>query len=185
MPVIRINGCYEQVAEVTERAMNGELDFNESLVERVKCLKGAPESVFDDVYNVIELTPGAEEFVWALQVWSETPIRDNSRCCCHPLTGVPCLRLGPCRAVLRRGARAAGRRGGAAGVPGQQRRGGRRRGEHRRDFRGRCGPAQLKRRHAGGLDRVDHLFSGASTGVIFAGGAVQRNSGASDTASSR
>ena len=95
MPVIRINGCYEQVAEVTERAMNGELDFNESLVERVKCLKGAPESVFDDVYNVIELTPGAEEFVWALQVWSETPIRDNSRCCCHPLTGVPCLRLGP------------------------------------------------------------------------------------------
>ena len=116
--------------------------------------------------------------------WSETLIRDTSWCD-HPLTGVPCLRLGPCRAVLRRGARAAGRRGGAAGVPGQQRRGGRRRGEHRRDFRGRCGPAQLKRRHAGGLDRVDHLFSGASTGVIFAGGAVQRNSGASDTASSR
>eukprot|EP01051_Picozoa_sp_SAG22_P003727 SAG22_NODE_185_length_15941_cov_8.668034_7_plen_405_part_00 len=65
--IARINGCYEQVAEVTERAMNGELDFNESLVERVKCLKGAPASVFDDVYNVIELTPGAEDFIWALQ----------------------------------------------------------------------------------------------------------------------
>eukprot|EP01050_Picozoa_sp_SAG11_P015608 SAG11_NODE_2044_length_3886_cov_2.256668_2_plen_159_part_00 len=61
--IARINNCYDEVAEVTERAMNGELDFNESLVERVKCLKGAPASVFDDVYNVIELTPGAEEFV--------------------------------------------------------------------------------------------------------------------------
>jgi phosphoserine phosphatase len=65
--IARVNGCYDQVAEVTERAMNGELDFNESLVERVKCLAGAPASVFDDVYNVIELTPGAEDFVWALQ----------------------------------------------------------------------------------------------------------------------
>ena len=30
-------------------------------------------------------------------MWSETPIRDTS-CCDHPLTGVPCLRLGPRRA---------------------------------------------------------------------------------------
>ena len=47
--------------------MNGELDFNESLVERVKCLAGADESVFEEVYQVIQLTPGAEEFVWALR----------------------------------------------------------------------------------------------------------------------
>ena len=31
-------------------------------------------------------------------MWSETPIQDTS-CCCHPLTGVPYLRPGPCRAV--------------------------------------------------------------------------------------
>lgn len=65
--IARIQGVFDQVSVVTERAMNGELDFDESLVERVKCLAGAPESVFDDVYQVIDLTPGAEEFVWALQ----------------------------------------------------------------------------------------------------------------------
>ena len=43
--------------QVTERAMNGELDFNESLVARVKCLAGAPESVFDDVYEVASPSP--------------------------------------------------------------------------------------------------------------------------------
>ena len=62
-----IHGVYDEVSEVTHRAMNGELDFNESLVERVKCLAGAPESVFDDVYEVISLTPGAPEFIWALK----------------------------------------------------------------------------------------------------------------------
>jgi len=65
--IARIHGVYDEVSEVTERAMNGELDFNESLVERVKCLAGAPESVFDDVYEVISLTPGAPEFIWALK----------------------------------------------------------------------------------------------------------------------
>ena len=31
------------------------------------------------------------------KVWSKNPIRDT-RCSCHPLTGVPCLRSGPCEA---------------------------------------------------------------------------------------
>ena len=31
---------------------------------------------------------------WLDAGWSETPTRNNS-CCCHPLTGAPCLRLGP------------------------------------------------------------------------------------------
>ena len=31
-----------------------------------------------------------------IMVWSETPVWDTS-CCHHPLTGVSCLRLGPCR----------------------------------------------------------------------------------------
>ena len=37
-----------------------------------------------------------------LGVWSGTPIRDAS-CCCHPLSGVPCLRFGPRRCAGRRG----------------------------------------------------------------------------------
>ena len=40
----------------------------------------------------------AKDAKWSFgsSVWPETPIRDTS-CCCHPLNGVPCLRLGPCR----------------------------------------------------------------------------------------
>ncbi|TPX00167.1 phosphoserine phosphatase SerB, partial [Schumannella luteola] len=42
-------GSGEAVAEVTFRAMNGELDFAESLRERVATLAGLPESVFAEV----------------------------------------------------------------------------------------------------------------------------------------
>eukprot|EP00937_MAST-01D_sp_MAST-1D-sp2_P000703 g703.t1 len=65
--IARIHGVYDEVAEVTHRAMNGELDFDESLIERCSKLKGAPESVFEDVYDVIQLTPGAEDFVRVLK----------------------------------------------------------------------------------------------------------------------
>ncbi|GAA3611559.1 phosphoserine phosphatase SerB [Kineosporia mesophila] len=49
----------KQVAHVTERAMRGELDFAQSLHERVACLAGLPESVLDDVYRSVRLTRGA------------------------------------------------------------------------------------------------------------------------------
>jgi len=39
--------------------MAGEIDFSESLHERVALLAGLPESVFDDVRSRIQLTPGA------------------------------------------------------------------------------------------------------------------------------
>ena len=41
-------GTRELVAEITERAMRGELDFAESLRERVATLAGTPERVFND-----------------------------------------------------------------------------------------------------------------------------------------
>lgn len=47
------------VAEITERAMRGELDFAESLRERVALLAGLPESILTDVREQIRLTPGA------------------------------------------------------------------------------------------------------------------------------
>ncbi|TFV60335.1 phosphoserine phosphatase SerB [Mycobacterium sp. PS03-16] len=52
-------GAEAAVAEVTEAAMRGELDFAESLHRRVATLAGLPASVLDDVAEQIELTAGA------------------------------------------------------------------------------------------------------------------------------
>ncbi len=58
-----VAGKREEVAAVTERAMAGELDFAESLVERVKTLAGLPESVFADVQKRITVTTGAKKLI--------------------------------------------------------------------------------------------------------------------------
>ena len=63
----RLHGVYDEVSQVTERAMQGEIPFGESLRRRCALLAGAPESVFVDVLDRIELTPGAEHFVRALK----------------------------------------------------------------------------------------------------------------------
>ena len=52
-------GAEAAVAEVTEAAMRGELDFAESLHRRVATLKGLPAAVLDEVAEQIELTAGA------------------------------------------------------------------------------------------------------------------------------
>ena len=52
-------GQQEAVAAVTERAMAGELDFSESLHERVALLEGLPESSLAVVRDRVRLTPGA------------------------------------------------------------------------------------------------------------------------------
>ena len=52
-------GAEAKVAQITEAAMRGELDFAESLRERVATLEGLPASVLDDVADQLELTPGA------------------------------------------------------------------------------------------------------------------------------
>lgn len=59
-------GKEAEVAEVTERAMRGELDFEESLRERVKALAGLDASVIDEVAAAIELTPGARTTIRTL-----------------------------------------------------------------------------------------------------------------------
>ncbi|GGB34342.1 phosphoserine phosphatase [Flexivirga endophytica] len=56
-------GREAEVAAVTERAMRGELDFEQSLHERVRCLTGLDVSVLDDVRRAIRLTPGARTLV--------------------------------------------------------------------------------------------------------------------------
>lgn len=59
-------GKEAEVAEVTERAMRGELDFEESLRERVATLAGLDASVIDSVAAGIELTPGARTTIRTL-----------------------------------------------------------------------------------------------------------------------
>ncbi|PRY77355.1 phosphoserine phosphatase [Yoonia maritima] len=57
-------GVGPRVADITARAMNGELDFNEALTERVGLLKGLPESVIEKVLDErITLMPGGYELV--------------------------------------------------------------------------------------------------------------------------
>ena len=56
-------GVGAQVAEITERAMRGELDFAQALEERVATLKGLPESIFDKVFARIHFHKGAKELV--------------------------------------------------------------------------------------------------------------------------
>ncbi|MDE2386098.1 MAG: phosphoserine phosphatase SerB [Actinomycetales bacterium] len=58
-----VAGRREEVAAVTERAMAGELDFAESLIQRVATLEGLPEKVFKDVLQRIRITPGAKELI--------------------------------------------------------------------------------------------------------------------------
>lgn len=59
-------GTREEVAEITERAMRGELDFSSSLYERVATLAGVPERVFEETYRRVRLTPGIRELISAV-----------------------------------------------------------------------------------------------------------------------
>src|SRR3712207_5930986 len=56
-------GCEAEVAAVTERAMRGEVDFEESLRARVALLAGVPATALDSVYENLQLAPGARTMV--------------------------------------------------------------------------------------------------------------------------
>lgn len=57
-----------QVAAITELAMQGELDFNASLIERVALLKGLNISVLDQVYTErLQVNPGGVELIQFLK----------------------------------------------------------------------------------------------------------------------
>ncbi|WP_341898942.1 phosphoserine phosphatase SerB [Ferrovibrio terrae] len=57
----------EQVAEITRKAMNGELDFYAAIRERVALLKGQPASLLDDAAKRIKLMPGANVLITTLK----------------------------------------------------------------------------------------------------------------------
>ncbi|CAM3084321.1 phosphoserine phosphatase SerB [Tsukamurella hominis] len=60
-------GKEAEVAAVTEAAMRGELDFEQSLHARVQNLAGLPASVIDDVAAGLQLTPGARTTIRTLK----------------------------------------------------------------------------------------------------------------------
>jgi len=59
-------GSEPEVAEITRRAMNGELDFEQSLRSRVATLAGLPVSVLEESRRDIRVTHGAQEMIAAV-----------------------------------------------------------------------------------------------------------------------
>jgi phosphoserine phosphatase len=60
-------GLKEQIAAITKRAMNGELDFKAALRERVGMLKGLAVSALEQTWAATELMPGARELVQTMR----------------------------------------------------------------------------------------------------------------------
>ena len=60
-------GVGERVMAITEAAMNGELDFRESLTRRVALLEGLDAGVLERVAERLPLTPGAERLIRTLR----------------------------------------------------------------------------------------------------------------------
>ncbi|GAB3382885.1 phosphoserine phosphatase SerB [Spongiibacter taiwanensis] len=60
-------GVGSQVAEITERAMRGEIDFTESFKARVALLKGLDESVLEGIAQRLPITEGAERLISTLK----------------------------------------------------------------------------------------------------------------------
>ena len=57
-------GIEDKVAEITERAMRGEIDFESALTERVAMLKGLPEQAIFDSLRDIKISRGAESLIY-------------------------------------------------------------------------------------------------------------------------
>jgi phosphoserine phosphatase len=60
-------GAQGKVAAITEAAMRGELDFAQSLQQRVATLAGLPATVIDEVADRLELMPGARTTIRTLR----------------------------------------------------------------------------------------------------------------------
>lgn len=60
-------GVGDQVAEITARAMRGEIDFKESFTERVALLKGLDASVMQDIAEHLPITEGADRLMTVLK----------------------------------------------------------------------------------------------------------------------
>lgn len=80
-------GAAEEVAEVTERAMRGELDFTQSLYARVAALAGLDESVLHETFCALTPTAGAEALLgaWQRHQWPVYAVSGGFRQILDPL----------------------------------------------------------------------------------------------------
>lgn len=68
-------GLKEHVAQITERAMNGELNFEEALTERVALLKGMDASVLQRAYDErVQFMPGAKTLIQTMRAFGASCI---------------------------------------------------------------------------------------------------------------
>ena len=65
-------GFGEQVAAITRRSMNGEVDFAEALRERVALLRGLALSALEATWAGVQLTPGARTLVATMRAHNAT-----------------------------------------------------------------------------------------------------------------
>lgn len=63
----RAAGVVDQVSKITERAMQGEMDYDQSLRQRVELLKGLDVKVLDRIAADLPLTEGAETLIRVLK----------------------------------------------------------------------------------------------------------------------
>jgi phosphoserine phosphatase len=59
----KVHGVGDKVHEITELAMNGKIDFDESLTQRVALLKGLEEEKLSSILKDLKLTEGVEAFI--------------------------------------------------------------------------------------------------------------------------
>lgn len=71
--IAKLAGVGKQVSEVTERAMQGELDFKESLIKRVGTLAGADESILAKVKSDLPFMPEIKELVATMHKYGWKP----------------------------------------------------------------------------------------------------------------
>jgi phosphoserine phosphatase len=62
-------GVGEQVAQITEEAMQGKLDFQESFRKRMALLKGLDESVLAEIAEKLPITEGAQRLMTTLKAY--------------------------------------------------------------------------------------------------------------------
>jgi len=60
-------GVFKEVSRITEKAMRGDIDFEESLTQRVALLKGLKMEALEGIRNEMKLSEGAEELVETLK----------------------------------------------------------------------------------------------------------------------
>jgi phosphoserine phosphatase len=59
----KLIGLEKEVSIITEKAMNGEIDFQEALIKRVSMLKNQPTEILNNLKNNININIGAKELI--------------------------------------------------------------------------------------------------------------------------